>query len=226
MPSWLDFAAYELLCVQAELRQALRAITRHGGPSTVRTRGGRGWQTLTLGLHEVRALLRGAMPAPIAANNRTLREPVARVVVALDLFNRHLLALNDPAALPEATLPAAAALADALAEWQRSVGRVAGRRYKAPRVAGRAGDPLPPDAHAGFRAAAVHDAMSRPVRELARAAQEARDSDDDEPIDLRQGFLPLTGARLDHRADFPCGAGDGALPFGPTAAPSRLAPRT
>jgi hypothetical protein len=118
MITWLDRVAADLLHLEADLRTALRAMSR-GGPQHHRTLGaGRvDYRTITIGANEARTLLRGAMPVPIGSTR--LREPHARMMAALSQFSAHMVALNDPIRPPDAALAAAAALVEELTRWQK-----------------------------------------------------------------------------------------------------------
>lgn len=130
--AWLDRVAAELLDVEHDVRLALRSQSR-GGAAEQHTRAARaGWRRLVLSAHEARALLRGAMPAAVSRSG--LREPHARMTVALQAFGDHLVTLNEPERPLDGALSAAAALSDELARWQRVA-----RWLQASRVAARNG---------------------------------------------------------------------------------------
>ena len=112
MTAWLDRVAADLLHVEHLLRTTLRSVSRGGKPERLFAHD-RIWITGV----EARTLLRGAMPAPIAATR--MRQPHARVLAAMSIFSGHLVTLNDPlqAARPEAAISAACQLVDELRRW-------------------------------------------------------------------------------------------------------------
>ena len=116
MNEWLDRLAADLVHIEGELRIALRAIAR-GGRQHQRTQMAGIMPGITISPVEARTLVRGAMPAPIASSR--LRQPHARMVVALQLFGAHLVALNSPTHPRAAAIAAAADLVDALQDWMR-----------------------------------------------------------------------------------------------------------
>lgn len=119
--AWIDQLAADLLDLDAELRPLLRAMAYDAaaqapGRARVSTAAAAAdWRTVTVTAHEARALLRAAMPAPIAATRR--RTPHARMVAALQLFAAHLLALSDAARDPAHAIAAATSLQDELRRW-------------------------------------------------------------------------------------------------------------
>lgn len=128
MTEWLDRLAADLVHIEGELRSALRAIAR-GGRQHQRSRMAGIMPGITISPVEARTLIRGAMPAPIASSR--LREPHARMVVALQLFGAHLVALNSPVHPRGAAVAAAADLVEALQDWiHRTRWMEASRRSK------------------------------------------------------------------------------------------------
>lgn len=131
MSAWLDRLAADLLHVEGELRAALLAIER--GRPHPRLSGP--LRRILISREEARTMVRGAMPAPIAATR--LRQPQARMVVALQRFGAHLIALNSPLHPRAAAVAAAADLVDALQDWMHrarwmEASRRAGTRWPVP----------------------------------------------------------------------------------------------
>jgi hypothetical protein len=124
VPAWIDRLAADLLDAEHAVRRALREnVTLHKNLPPMRAYrvatkfGGRpGAQTVTMTRAEARALLRAAMPAPVAVA-KPLRAPHARMTAALSLFHAQLLLLNDALADPGQAAAAALALRAELDGW-------------------------------------------------------------------------------------------------------------
>ena len=116
-PTWIEQLAAELLDVAGELRQVLRTAKHdRAAPQHASTRRGRtAARTVTLSEMEARALLRGALPAPIAASR--LARPHAQVNAAIALYSAHLLSLNQAEADRGHAIAAGLVLAEQLAAW-------------------------------------------------------------------------------------------------------------
>ncbi len=204
MTTWLDRVAADLLHVEHDLRVTLRSISRGGSP--VRMRPGRQWVELRVG--EVRTLLRGVLPAPIAGSR--MREPHGRLVAALSIFQGHLVALNDPLQRPEAAIAAACQLLEELRRWAyvarwSAACRVAHVRMPVPiiplvrRQTLPAGEHLP-NAWAGARELAARGGRQPPLPHQLRALR-AEQAELElvapvsaELVDLRQMRLELDAA--------------------------------
>ena len=133
MTAWLDRVAADLLHTEQQVRSALRRITANETePRQI------GWRSLEISVLEARTLLRGVMPAPIAIDHR-LRRQHGRLVAALSLLSRHLLALNDPLHQSDAAIGAACLVVDELRDW------IALARWRAATRRARVRWPVPAD---------------------------------------------------------------------------------
>ena len=199
MTAWLDRIAADLLHLEQDLRTTLRTVSRGGRPPP-RAR----WDRLEISTAEARTLLRGAMPAPIAATR--LREPHARLVAALSVLQGHLLTLNDPWVRnrPGAALAAACSVMDELRRWigivrWTSAAQQAGVRWPVPQAitaimqpqTGQAREHLP-NAAAGqlhHPAAAIRQVHQLRTEQLALELELPASAD---VVELRQLRLKLT----------------------------------
>jgi hypothetical protein len=115
---WLDQIALSLLDTDAELRAALRTISRAGATTRhASTPAAENSRTITISAYEARAILHGLVPAPIAV--RPLKRQHLRMGIAVNNLVGHLVALNNPLHDRRDTLQAATIAKVELTEWQR-----------------------------------------------------------------------------------------------------------
>ena len=120
---WLDGIALRVQHIEAELRAALRRLSRtQPGEDSARpghhtTAAARFGRTVTIGAAEARAILHSIAPAPIAASS--LHRQHTRLTIALTHMAGHFVAMNNPLRNPELSLRAAESLITEAREWHR-----------------------------------------------------------------------------------------------------------
>lgn len=137
MTAWLEQIAAELLDTTEELRQLLRTAkydrTAAQHPKTDAARYSQ--RSVTLSENQARALLRGALPAPIAASK--LKAAHVKLNHAVALLVAQLFALNQPGRPPDHAIAAALTLQTVLESW------LAATRWKQATTRARTSWPLP-----------------------------------------------------------------------------------
>ncbi len=199
---WLTEISHRLMRLEGELRLTLRAHTRCEDHPRIWGR-----DTILITTNEARTLLHGAIPVPITTTR--LREPHARVVVALSAFHRHLLAHNEAGLMtyqPQIVLQAAMQLVGELRTWHRVVQWRAACRRANVKI------PLPQDHAQGSISPIMRLQTGSPLEQTKTAAKPALKSAfasaaqgeldlglqrGAEMIDIRQLQFQLSAGRTD-----------------------------